>query len=124
MVKLREEHVNIPEDLVEFNANYVRSIAKELRKPSGLVASGSSDRIAPTLVSDPRVRIGVNTLMSLEKATHIMKYNEMINLKTSESLLRHDPIIKNFKLEFDAIEEHKKMEVSKPQISQKLDVVR
>ena len=53
-----------------------------------------------------------------------MKYYEMINLKLSASLLRCDPIIKNFKIEFDNFKEHKKKEVSTPQTSQKLNIAR
>ena len=53
-----------------------------------------------------------------------MKYDEMENLKLLASLLRCDPIIKSFKLEFDAIKERKKKEVSTPQISHKLEIVR
>ena len=62
--------------------------------------------------------------MCLEAEMHVMKHYEIVNLKPSESLLTYDPIFKNFKIEFDAIKEHKKKEFSTPQISQNLDVVR
>ena len=48
----------------------------------------------------------------------------MANLKPSSSVLRYDYIVKNFKLELDAIKERKKKEVSTQQISQRLDVTR
>ena len=105
MVKLREEDVNSPEDLFDFNADDVSTIADDLRKPCDLAPLGGGTRILPTLVSALVVRIGANTLMRLEAAVHIMKYYEMVNLKPSSSLLRYDHIIKNFKLEFDAIKE-------------------
>ena len=53
-----------------------------------------------------------------------MRHHETVNRKPTASQLRYDPVIKNFKLEFDALKERKKKEVSTSQISQKLDVVR
>ena len=53
-----------------------------------------------------------------------MRHHETVNRKPTASQLRYDPVIKKFKLEFDALKEQKKKEVSTPQISQKLDVVR
>ena len=47
----------------------------------------------------------------------------MVNHEIAASHLRHDSVFKNFKLEFDAIKERKKKEVTTPQISQKLDIV-
>lgn len=103
MVKLREKGVNRPEDLVEFNADYVNSIAETLSKPGGLVPAIDGDREEPAFMLAPGVRIGSKALTRLEAATHIMKYYEMVNLNLLASLLRHDHIIKNFKLKFDTI---------------------
>ena len=123
-VKLREKGVNRIEDLVDFNVDAVSTIAESLRKPGGLASSGGSSRIAPVLASAPVVCIGAKAWTHLEAATHIMKNFKVVNLKLSVSLLRYDTIIKNIKLEFDDIKERRKKEVSTPQISQKLDVVR
>ena len=54
---------------------------------------------------------------------HIIKYYEILNHKPTASYLRYNPVVKNFKLECDAIKEHKKKEVKTPQISQKLDII-
>ena len=53
-----------------------------------------------------------------------MRHYETVNHKLAASQQRHDPVIKNFKLDFDALKDLKKKEVSTPQISQKLYVVR
>ena len=55
---------------------------------------------------------------------HIMRHYEIINHKHKASQWRYNPVIKNFKLEFDTLKDRKKKEVSTPQISPKLDVVR
>ena len=64
MVKLREEGIVRPEHLVEFNSEDVKSIAKALRKPGGLVPSGTASRA--TMKSAPGVRIGARALIRLE----------------------------------------------------------
>ena len=102
----------------------MRSITEALRKPGSLVAQGGGARTAPMLVSAPKIRIKENAFERLEAAMHAMKNYEMLNLKPSVMLLRHDHVIKNFKFEFDTIKEHKKKEVATPQIIQKLDIVR
>ena len=109
---------------MEFNADDVISVAKLWRKPGGLVPSGGSTRVVPTLIPAPGVRIGANTLMSLEAEMRVMKYYKMVNLKSSASFLICDHIIKNFDLEFYDIRKCKKKEVSTPQTSQKLNIAR
>ena len=42
MVKLREEGIERPEHLVEFNSEDVKSITEALRKPGGLVPSSGT----------------------------------------------------------------------------------
>ena len=64
MVKLREEDIVRPEHLIEFNSEDVMSIAKSLRKPGGLVPSGTTSRA--TMTSAPGVRIGARALIRLE----------------------------------------------------------
>ena len=66
MVKLREESINRREDLVDFNADNMRSVDEALRKPGGLVPSGCGTRTSPTLVSASRVCIWVKALVCLE----------------------------------------------------------
>ena len=100
-----------------------KSMAEILRKPGGLVTESASTRVVPALKLAPMVRIGAKDLAHLEVATYIMKYYGIVNIKLLASLLRHDDVIKNFKLEFDAIKEYKNKEVSAPQISHKLDIV-
>ena len=50
----------------------------------------------PALVSAPEVRVEEKTRTSLEAVMHVMKHYEMLNLKLSAILLRHDPIVKNY----------------------------
>ena len=51
MVKLWEEGINIPEDLVVFNADYVSRIAEASSKTVNLVSSSSGTRATTALVS-------------------------------------------------------------------------
>ena len=83
--------------------------------------SGGTSR-AP-MTSAPGVRVGARALVRLEAPMQIMRCYEIVNHKPTESQLRHDPVIKNFKLEFDALKYLKKKEVSTPQIIQKRDAV-
>ena len=48
MVKLREECIVRPEHLVELNSENVQSIAEAVRKPGGLVPSGTTSRASMT----------------------------------------------------------------------------
>ena len=100
----------------------MKSIAEALRKSGGLVPSDSAYRAS--MISAPGVRIGARTLITLEESMQSMRCYEIENHKPKASQLRHRTVIKNFKLEFDDLKYRKKKEVSTPQISQKLDVVR
>lgn len=64
--------------------------------------------------SAPRVRIGGRALITLRALTQIMMHYETVSHKPAASQLRYDPVIKNFKLEFNALKEQKKKEVSTP----------
>ena len=123
MVNLLEEDINRLKDLVEFNDDDVSTMSKVLRKPGGLVSSCSSCVTSPALASAPGMHIRAKALTLLDDTMNGMKYYEMINLKPTEILLRYDPTIKNFKLEFDGIKDFNKKEVSTLQINQKLDDV-
>ena len=96
MVKLQEEGIERLEDLVEFNAEDVNSVAEALGKSGGLVPSSSSAR--SSLVLAPRVHIGAKALNHLELVMHVMNYYEITNDKPAASHIRHDPVVKNFKL--------------------------
>ena len=74
MVKLREEGIYRTEDLDQFNSDDVRNTAEDLRKPVGLLPSGGSDRVVPTLASVPGARIEENALTCLEVSMHVVKY--------------------------------------------------
>ena len=54
----------------------------------------------------------------------MMKCYETVNHKLTSDQLRCDPVIKIFKLEFDALKDLKKKDVPTPLTSQKLGVVR
>ena len=98
------------------------SIDVTLRKPGGLVPSCSGARAA--FASDPRAHIRAKAILRLEVVMYIIKCYDMVNYKAIEIHLCHYLLVKNFKLEFDFIKEHRKREVSTPQISQKIDDVR
>ena len=78
------------------------------------MSSDVSASAAPALVSAPGACIGAKVLTCLEVSMHVMKCYEMVTLKPSASLLRHYHIIKNFKLEFDAVSRRKKSQCYKP----------
>ena len=109
IVKFREEDNEILEYLVEFNAKHINSIDEALRKPVGLVPLGSG--AIASLTSVPGVQIGAKSLILLEAAMHVMKHYEIVNHKPKTSHLRYDLVVKNFKLEFNAITRCKKKEV-------------
>ena len=121
MVKLREEDIERPEHLVEFNSEDVKSIAEALRKPGGLMLSGGT--YDASIASAHVVRIGSRSLTSLEESMQIVRCYEIVNHKPTASQLRYDPVVKNFKFEFDDLKDRKKKKVSTPKISLKLDVV-
>ena len=98
MVKLREEGIERPENLVEFNSEDLKGIAEALRKPGGLVPSSGNARAS--MIPTPRTRIGARALIRLEAAMEIMKCYETVNHKPIAGQLLHDPVVKNFKLEF------------------------
>ena len=106
---------------MEFSEKDVKSIADALRKPGGLVL-GATPRASMT--SEPGLRIGTKALTRLEASMQSVRHHETVNHKPTASQLRYDPVIKIFKLEFDALKKREKKEVSTPQIIQKLDVAR
>ena len=122
MVKLREEEIERPENLVEFNFEDVKGIAEALRKPRGLVPSSGNARAS--IIPARGVRIGARALSRLEADIEMMNYYETVNHKPTADQLRCDPVVKNFKLEFDALKVRKKKDASALLIGQKLDVVR
>ena len=98
--KLREEGTERPENVVEFSEKDVKGVAEALRKPGGLVP-GATPRASIT--SAPRVRIGARDLIRLEASMQIMRHCETVNHEHAASQIHYDLVIKNVKLEFDAL---------------------
>ena len=71
MVKLREEGIERPENLVEFNSEDVKGIAEALRKPGGLVPSSGNARAS--MIPAPGAWIGARALIRLESTMEMMK---------------------------------------------------
>ena len=122
LVKLREEGIERPEHLVEFNSDDAKGVAAALRKPGGLVSSSASATVS--MIPAPGARIRARALVRLEAAIEMMKHGETLNHKPTADQLRCDHVTKNFKLEFDTLKHRKKKEMPTPLMSQKLDAVR
>ena len=124
MVKLQEEGINRPEDLVNFIAEDTNIVAEGLKKPGGSVLTSRGNTSVLALASAPGVRIEANALMCSQAAMHIMKCYKTVKVKPTSILKQCDTIIKKFKLDFYAIKERKTKEASATRVSQNLDVKR
>ena len=122
MMKLHEEGIERPETLIEFNSDDAKGIVEALRKHRGSLPSSANARAS--MIPDHGVRIGTRALIRLKSAMEMMKYYETVSHKPASDQLRHNPLIRIFKLEFDVLKDRKKKDVSTPLTSQKLDMVR
>ena len=63
----------------------------------------SSANVRASMIPAHGLRIGARALVRLEKAMEMMKHYETANHKPTADQLRHDHVIKSFKLESDAL---------------------
>ena len=118
--RLAEEGIERPEDLVEFSLADIKTMVANLRRPGGSEPDGDAGGTVPT----SPFKFGAKATLRLQNACDIMKHYEILRCDTSADMLVYDPVIKNFKLEHDALIERKKQTVVTPRISSNLNVVK
>ena len=72
----------------------------------------SSGNARASMIPAPGVRIGARAVIRLEAAMEMMKHYDTVNHKPTADQLRCDPVVKNFKIEFDALKDRKKKDTS------------
>ena len=71
-----------------------------------------------SMILAPGVCIGARALIRLEAVMKTMKCYETVNHNPTADQSQCDPVVKKFKLEFDALKDRKKKNVHKPLMSQ------
>ena len=87
--------------MVEFNCKDVKGITEALWKLVGLVSSSRNARAS--MIPSPEAHVGARALIRLEATIEMMQHYETVHHQPRTDQLRYNYVVKNIKLEFDAL---------------------
>ena len=105
---------------MEFTSGSIKTVVANLRRPGGREPGGEAGRTVPTSLFKFRTKV----MLRLQNACDIMKYYETLRCDVSTDMSTYDSVVKNFKLEHDALVERKSLTVVTPRVSSNSNVVK
>ena len=78
VVKLQEEGISRPDDLVDFDKDTIKQIADNLRRPAGRIPDPTPGAPAGATIPTPPFVFGARSVMRLTAATKLVRYYVMV----------------------------------------------
>ena len=125
VVKLQEEGISRPDDLVDFDKNMIKQIADNLRRPAGRIPDPTPGAPAGATIPTPPFVFGAKSVMRLTAATKLVRYYEMVGHPLTPANMAWNTVMRNFNEQWKALEERKENEnPDVPKITKALPVIK
>ena len=98
-VALQQEGITTVEDLTDFTDSDLKQIVENLRRPPGRTPdprAGQRGVPAGTIIPTPPFTFGAKSQLRLKAVTDIVRYYDTISRDITATIMRYDPITKNF----------------------------
>lgn len=110
--QLQQEGMSTVDDLEDFEADCVKRIADSLRRPSGRIPDPRAGAVdgppAGTTMPTPPFQFGMKSQIRLEAAINLVYFYKTIGRDITAQNVVYEPIIKNFKELWEALNKRKK----------------
>ena len=79
VVQLEDEGLSLPEDLTEFDAEAIKEIAANLRRPTGRIPDPNPGAAEGATIPQPPFVFGAKSQQRLKAAAKLTRYYETVN---------------------------------------------
>ena len=125
VVKLQEEGISHPDDLVDFDKDTIKQIADNLRRPAGRIPDPTPGAPAGATIPTPPFVFGARSVMRLTAATKLVRYYAMVGRPLTPANMAWNTVMRNFNEQWKALEERKENEnPDVPKITKALPVIK
>ena len=123
ITQIQLEGISTPKDLADFHESDMKQLADNLRRPPGRIEE--EGRKAGTVVTVPGFVFGAKTQQRMIAAAKLIRYYKMIGRPLTIDCLIWDPVIANFKEQWEALEKREKEDdPDPPKVSRSLPIIR
>lgn len=125
VVQLQTEGISQVDDLVDFDKDTMAQIAANLRRPAGRIPDPNPGAaIGATIPAAPFV-FGAKSQKRLVTASKLLRYYETVGRPTTALNLQWTPTMKNFEIQWKALEDKKKGDDPEvPKITKALPIIK
>ena len=125
VVKLQEEGISRPDDLVDFDKDTIKQIADNLRRPAGRIPDPTPGAPAGATIPTPPFVFGDKSVMRLTAATKLVRFYAMVGRPLTLANMTWNTVMRNFNEQWKALEERKENEnPDVPKITKALPVIK
>ena len=124
-LKLRDEGISTPGDLVYFEKDTIAMVVENLRKPGDRIPNPDPTAPPGSMIPRPPYAMSAISQSRLLEATEIVKFYRAIGRPLDAGNMLYDPIIVDFTLQWKALKDRKKETVMEvPKVSKSLPIVK
>ena len=125
VVKLQEEGISRPDDLVDFDKDMIKQIADNLQRPAGRIPDPTPGAPAGATIPTPPFVFGAKSVMRLTAATKLVRYYAMVGRPLTPANMAWNTVMQNFNEQWKALEERKENKnPDVPKITKALPVIK
>ena len=107
VVKLQEEGITHPDNLVDFDKDMIKQIADNLRRPAGRIPDPTPGAHAGAMIPTPPFVFGAKSIMRLTVVTKLVRYYAMVGHPLTPVNMAWNMVMRNFNEQWKALEERK-----------------
>ena len=125
VLKLQQEGINEPDDLVEFDKDTLNQVAENLRKPGERVPNPDPNAAAGSTIQRAPYVFGAKSHKRLLETSELVRFYKAIGRPLTAGIIRYDPITKDFTEQWKALTERKKdSDPDVPKITKGLPIIK
>ena len=122
--QLQVEGISTPNHLVEFDKDALKQLADNLRNPGGRVVNPDPNAPEGSTIPRPPYIFGAKSQKRLLACRNAVCFYDSIDRPLSLSMLKYDPVIKNFELQWKALSERRDEELADvPKVTKALPII-
>jgi len=124
VVKIRDEGIGHPQDLVEFDKDTLGQVAESLRKPGDRIANPDPNAPVGSTIPRPPYVIGAKSLKRLQQACDLVRYYETTGRPITSQNIAY-PIIRRFSLQWQSLKDRREDDdAALPKVSRALPILK
>ena len=124
VVQLQNEGIDTVDDLVDFDKTTIEQVAANLRRPAGRIPDPTPGAAAGAAIRTPPFVFGAKSQKRLIVACELLRYYETVGRVVTAGNLQWTPTMKNFEVQWKALEKKKDDDPEVPKITKALPIIK